>query len=112
MDAQFICGNENRRRLVREHGTLDGIDYLEVLDQQAIPLDLPRQQFLLVHFLTAAPSLDASNVQIEREPRAALVHVVWARRAADVGEDLTADPSTGALLTAAQADAFRNSTYA
>ena len=33
--------------------TLNGIDYLEVLDHDAIPLDSPRQQTLLVHCLNS-----------------------------------------------------------
>ena len=37
-------------RLVLEHGTLNGIDFLEVRDEQSDPLEL-RQRVLLVHFL-------------------------------------------------------------
>lgn len=106
MDPQFRCANENRRRLVLAHATLNGIDYLEVLDEGAAPLGLPLQQFLLVHLLEAAPALTAPNVEIDAEPRAAAVGVVWASRAADVTTGLVADPATGATLTATQRDFF------
>ena len=104
MDPQYRCGNENRRRLVAAHPTLDGIDYLEVLDQGAEAVGLPRQHLLLVHFLGAAPTLDESNVRLEAPPRAAGVGVVWARPAADVTTALVANPDSGATLSASQRD--------
>lgn len=107
-DPQFRCGNENRSRLVGAHATLNGIDHLEVLDQGADPLGLPRQRFLLLRLLKAAPALTEENVRIEREPRAARVRVVWARRATDVTTALVADPDTGGTLTTAQRDFFHD----
>ena len=111
MDAQFRCENENRRRLVADPAVpSNGIDYLEVLDGGAEPVGLPRQRFLLVRFLkdlpdSAAPAaLLTANVQIEREPRAALVGVEWARRASDVTTGLA--DGDGGTLTGAQAGFF------
>lgn len=106
MDPQFRCDNENRRRLVRSGPALNGVDYLEVLDGAAEPLGLPRQRFLLVRFLEAAPALTETNVRIERRPRAGAVGVVWARRAADVTTALPTDPDTA--LTATQRDFFHD----
>lgn len=108
MDPQFRCGNENRRRLVAAHGVLNGIDYLEVLDQGAEAQGLPRQHFLLVRFLDAVPALTEQNVRLEAPPRAAAVNAVWARPAADVTTALVRDPESGATLSAAQRDFFHD----
>ena len=41
----YICCNENRKSAVLLNSTtLNGIDYLEVLDHEAIPLGSPRQR--------------------------------------------------------------------
>jgi hypothetical protein len=46
-------------------GTPNGIDYLEVLDHDAIPLNSPRQQTLLIHCLRAIPAnISRDNVLI------------------------------------------------
>jgi hypothetical protein len=46
-------------------GTPNGIDYLEVLDHDAIPLNSPRQRTLLVHCLRAIPvTITRDNVLI------------------------------------------------
>ena len=61
----YRCCNENRKAAVKNNPTLNGIDYLEVIDREAIGHGSPRQQTLLVHCLTALPpqlSLTASNV--------------------------------------------------
>ena len=108
MDPQYRCDNENRRRRVEAHATLNGVDVLEVLDRTAEAEGLPRQQVLAVSLLKplGAGALDARNVRIEAIPRAAAVNVVWARRASDVDTNLAADPDTGATLTAAQVSFF------
>ena len=83
MSARYYCDNRNRLERVALHATLNGIDYLEVLDAEA-PAGSPRQQTLLVHFAKALPgTFTARNVIVESRPRAAAVGVVWARRAAD-----------------------------
>ena len=51
MNPAYFCKHENRRADVLEHDTLNGIDYLEVLDKEAPP-GSPRQQTLLVHCLS------------------------------------------------------------
>ena len=52
----YRCCNENRKAAVLENATLNGIDFLEVLDHDAIALNSPRQRTLLVHCLKAAPA--------------------------------------------------------
>jgi len=56
----YSCCNENRKAAVLKSPTLNGIDFLEVLDQEAIPLgNSPRQQTLLVHCLKPVTLPDA-----------------------------------------------------
>ena len=60
----YRCCNENRKSAILDNPgiTLNGIDYLEVLDQE----NSPPQQTLLVHCLQAVPStLTSNNVMIE-----------------------------------------------
>jgi hypothetical protein len=73
----YACCDENRRRLVAEAGTLNGIDYLEVLDDAA-PSGSPRQRTLLVHLLDAVPpSLAQENVVVEGGERVRNIQVEW-----------------------------------
>ena len=63
----YNCCNENRKAAVLGNPTLNGINYLEVIDREAIGHMSPRQQTLLVHCLNPlAPSLNfaASNILI------------------------------------------------
>ncbi|MFQ5927783.1 MAG: putative baseplate assembly protein, partial [Terriglobia bacterium] len=77
MGTQYYCKNEQRRQAVRNHGTLNGIDYLEVLDLDA-PAGIPRQRTLLVRCLKPVPALTANNVRIEGGVRITPVKVLWA----------------------------------
>ena len=78
MGVQYRCQNEKRRELVLDHPTLNGIDFLEVLDQEASS-DIPRQQTLLVHLLKPVPSgFTRDNVQITGGVRITPVQVLWA----------------------------------
>ncbi|HEX5724719.1 MAG TPA: putative baseplate assembly protein [Longimicrobiaceae bacterium] len=77
MPSQLFCPNDARRALVRANGTLNGIDYLEVLDTAA-PSGTPRQQTLLVHAFGDVTALDAGNVRIDGGVRVTPVGVVWA----------------------------------
>jgi hypothetical protein len=61
----YTCCNENRKAAVLGNPTVNGIDYLEVLDHDAIPLGSPRQRTLLLHCLKPVPpALTPSNVLI------------------------------------------------
>ena len=61
----YFCCDERRRDAVRG-SALNGIDYLEVLDQDALLPPSNRQRFLRVHFINpiAANSLSVVNVTI------------------------------------------------
>jgi hypothetical protein len=62
----YFCCDEKRRNSVAAHATLNGIEFLEVSDDPADPVEV-RQRTLFVHFLKdlAAGSLVAENVTIE-----------------------------------------------
>ena len=77
MTPQYICENPKRRQAVLSNPALNGIDFLDVLDQQAVALGSPPQQTLLVHLLQPAPALSAQNVRIEGGTRITPVNVVW-----------------------------------
>ena len=46
----FCCDDDRRRNAVKAHPTLNGIDFLEVVDDHDAPFD-QRQRTLLVHFI-------------------------------------------------------------
>jgi Baseplate J-like protein len=61
----YQCCDQKRKAAVLGNPTINGIDYLEVLDHEAIPLNSPRQRTLLVHCLNKAPAnLTALNILI------------------------------------------------
>lgn len=61
----FACCNENRKAAALGNPSINGIDYLEVLDHAAIAIPSPRQRTLLVYCLKAAPGgLTPKNVLI------------------------------------------------
>ena len=74
----YSCCDENRRSLVAEHDTLNGIDWLEVLDRDA-PLGSPRQQTLMLKLIKEVPAgLTWENVRIESDEGASKIQVSWA----------------------------------
>lgn len=62
----YRCCNDRRREKVREHHTLNGIDFLEVSDAGPAGTPAP-QKFLLLHFIKPLVSgvLHAANFRIE-----------------------------------------------
>jgi len=62
----YFCCDELRRQEVEEHGTLNGIDFLEVLDDPKLLLK-QRQRTLFVHFLNEnhLDALTEENLRIE-----------------------------------------------
>jgi hypothetical protein len=59
MSALIFCCDDRRRALVRQHGTLNGIDILEVVDHDQ-PVLAERQRLLRVHFVKPpSPTLTA-----------------------------------------------------
>ena len=102
----FNCCNENRKAAVLGSSTLNGIDYLEVLDSGAPP-GVPRQQTLLIHCLnplssamTFGPSPDGTdatiNVLIEGGESITNIAVDWAIEATAIGG--SSPPAVTALL--------------
>jgi hypothetical protein len=82
----YFCCDERRREAIKAHGTLNGIDVLEVVDRDApstVP-EIARQKTLLVRFFKPIPELTADNVAIEGGVRRTPVKVVWASRASSV----------------------------
>jgi hypothetical protein len=90
----YACCNRRRGEAVRLHPTLNGIESLEVLDEDA-PAGSPRQRTLLARCYKALAGLEAKNVRIEGGTRIRPVSVEWAFPA-----DVVA---TKAVLTAAEA---------
>jgi hypothetical protein len=73
----FTCCDERRRAAVDAHATLNGIDWLEVLDLDAPP-GSPRQQTLLVRLLKPVPAgLSRDNVRIAGGERIRRIRVEW-----------------------------------
>jgi len=61
----YQCCDQKRKAAVLGNPTINGIDYLEVLDHGAIPLNSPRQRTLLIHCLNKAPgNLTPANILI------------------------------------------------
>lgn len=77
----YTCCDENRRALVEAHPTLNGIDWLEVLDRDAPP-GLPRQQTLLIRLLKPVPAgLTPLNIRIDGGERIRRIGILWAASA-------------------------------
>jgi len=95
MGIQYYCKNEKRRQGIRQQSTLNGIDYLEVLDNRA-PEGSPRQCTLLVYFinpLSVSDDLNSSNIRIYGGVRVTGFEVEWAVRGTEIdslsNEELT-----------------------
>lgn len=87
MSFRYQCDNRKRIGLVRNHATLNGIDYLEVLDRDA-PAGSPKQRTLLVRGLKDFPAppdaLTADNISISGGVRVTDVKIEWAARGAEI----------------------------
>ncbi len=84
MADQYFCRHSQRRQAVREHGDLNGIDYLEVLDRDAKVVDSPRQRTLLLFCIKTTPlGLTADNVEILGGVRITPVSAEWVATAAE-----------------------------
>ena len=62
----YFSRDDRRRDVIAGRADLNGIDFLEVLDSPALPLD-DRQRTLFVHFINdpGALALKSANVIIE-----------------------------------------------
>ncbi|HEY2112911.1 MAG TPA: hypothetical protein VGH25_14425, partial [Dongiaceae bacterium] len=73
----YHCCDELRRNAVAAHPTLNGIDYLEVLDNEA-PAGSPRQRTLFLRLLKPVPaSFTADQLRIDGGERVRDIHVEW-----------------------------------
>ncbi|MEO0914357.1 MAG: putative baseplate assembly protein, partial [Pseudomonadota bacterium] len=86
----YHCCDPRRRELVLEAidggAAINGIDFLEVLDQEA-PDDVPPQRTLLLRFLDVAPALTLQNFELTGGERITGVEILWvmAADAPDLG---------------------------
>ncbi len=103
MGLQYRCENEKRRRLLPDAAIpLNGIDYLEVLDNDA-PETTARQRTLLVRMFKPSPwDLSADNVQISGGVRVTAVNVLWVLRASEASDALVSQ----GIITEAEKDFF------
>jgi hypothetical protein len=86
----FSCCAENRRAAVISNPTLNGIDYLEVLDNEE-PTRAFRQRTLLVYCLKPAPTnLTPDNVIIEGGESITGITAVWTAPASPAPPEATA----------------------
>ena len=84
MATQYSCLNSLRRSLVAQQGLLNGIDFIEVLDNEAKAIGSPPQQTLVVHLLLPGAALTAANFVITGGVRVTDINCVWAYPAASV----------------------------
>jgi len=92
---QLWCPDARRRALVRADGTVNGIDYLEVLDDDA-PAGVSPQQTLLVRLFLPPSGLDGRAVRIEGGVRVQNIRVDWAAP----GTGAIPDPALAAFVAA------------
>lgn len=101
----YHCCQQNRRNSVANHPTLNGIDYLEVLDREISP----RQSTLILHLLKPVPlSWTVENVNIVggeriRDPKIAWLAPAQSLPAVLLNDELTAD-EINSLSTLPDAD--------
>jgi baseplate J-like protein len=95
----YTCCYGKRAEALRAHPVLNGIEFLEVLDEDA-PADSPRQRTLLVRCFKPVTALDADNVRIEGGTRIRPVNVTWAFPADVVGGQGVLTPDEIAFMAA------------
>ncbi|MDB5970556.1 MAG: putative baseplate assembly protein [Hydrocarboniphaga sp.] len=99
----YRCCDALRRNLVAAHPTLNGIDYLEVIDRELPEFDALRQRTLLVHCLKPLPAaFSAGNVELLGGERVRNIEVQWASPASPLPAQLSAsgEAATRALVQA------------
>jgi len=77
MNNQLYCPDETRKAMARAGGAINGIDFLEVLDDEAPAGSVP-QRTLLAHCFLAVTGLSRNNVRIEGGVRVKPVNALWA----------------------------------
>jgi hypothetical protein len=105
----YACCDELRREAVRRHPTLNGIDFLDVVDHDLSAANPLRQRTLLVTLLKPVPATyDATYVQLSGGERIRGIGIAWAMVATAV-PPAPADPDEleVALIIAALPDLTR-----
>lgn len=86
----YHCCDELRRNAVAAHPTLNGIDYLEILDHDA-PADSPRQRTVFVRLLKPVPpGFSTEQVRIEGGERTRDLRIEWVAAADSPPAEATA----------------------
>jgi hypothetical protein len=75
----YNCCSDSRKAAVLANPSVNGIDFLEVLDQEAVPLGSPRQRTLLVHCLNPLTQAGwtTDNVMIEGGQSVTAITLDW-----------------------------------
>jgi hypothetical protein len=98
MNARYTCCAQNRHAAVDAHPTLNGIDWIEVLDLDA-PAGSPRQRTLMVRLLKPVPAgLTEHNIAITGGERIRRVGIEWIGIASTPPPEVT--PAEHAWFTA------------
>jgi Baseplate J-like protein len=106
----YSCCDSARQTYVLGNPTLNGLNYLEVLDTEAPPLGLPRQQVLVLHCLKNAPALTTDNVLITGGESITGITAAWVATPATLPATLPFNPPV--TLTAAAKTYFTGLTDA
>ncbi|MGH2708003.1 MAG: putative baseplate assembly protein, partial [Actinomycetota bacterium] len=93
----YVCCNRKRGEAVRLHPILNGIEYLEVLDDDA-PTGSPRQRTIVVRCYKPVGGLDGDNVRIEGGTRIRPVDVEWAFPADTIAAQGVLTPAEAAFV--------------
>jgi hypothetical protein len=100
----FQCCDQFRRNATAAHPSLNGLDYLEVLDRDLPDAHEFRQRTLLLHFLKPFGGLTRDNLRLSGGDRIQDVRVEWAEAAQPLPATVTPDE---AALIALLPDADR-----
>jgi hypothetical protein len=94
----YHCCDRLRRNATAAHATLNGLDYLEVLDRDLPETHEFRQRTLLLHFLKPFTGLSRDNLRLTGGDRIKDVQIEWADAGQPAPPALT--PEETSLLTA------------
>jgi hypothetical protein len=75
---KYHCCDPHRRNAVNAHPTLNGLDYLEVLDRDLPEAHPHRQRTLFLHFLKPVAGIDRGNLRLDGGERIRGIAVEWA----------------------------------
>jgi hypothetical protein len=96
--VKYHCCDRFRRTATAAHPTLNGLDYLEVLDGDLPATHAFRQRTLFLHFLKPISGLSRDNLRLTGGDRIRDVRIEWAEAGQPTPAALT--PEEAALLTA------------